>query len=156
VIGRPIIDHSDTAIKPLVIETRKPYGKFRIYIFNCGNPPGGRPLGEYKIVLNVGQEYGQPGNFDYSEECFAIVAGYVKQFDVFVFWDSSKHKNFAYNKNLQVKAETILNALANPISLQIRKTKNGTDETILASRSEYLLEALNKRIEILYNEMIDI
>jgi hypothetical protein len=153
-LGDSVVNYSDPSSKPIVIEVNKPsYRKYRVYAFNCGNPPGGRPIDEYKIVLNVGQEYGKPGNFDYSEGCFAIVVGYVNQLDVFVLWDPSKHKDFAYNKNMQVKAETILNALASPLSLQKRRTNNG-EEVIIAGRSEYLIDALNKRIELLYKEMV--
>lgn len=154
VLGETVIFSSDTSIKPLVVKVDKPKPyKFRIYVFNCNNPPGGRSIDEYKIVLNVGQDFGQMGNFDYSEGCFAIVAGYVSQLDVFVLWDATKHMNFAYNKNMQVKSETILHALAFPISFQKRRTHNGT-EVIIAARSQYLLEALDKRIELLCQETL--
>jgi hypothetical protein len=138
----------------MVVEVRIPsVRKFRIYAHNCGNPPGGRPIDEYKIVLNVGQQYGQKGNFDYSDGCIALVIGYVLDHDVFVLWDANKHKDFAFNKNLQVRAETILRALAYPISLQKRRTKNGI-ETIIATRQMYLIAAMNKRIDILYEDIL--
>lgn len=152
-LGDSVENHSEVSNKPLIIEMKEPYNrKYRIYAFNCNNPPGGRPINEYKIVLNVGQEQGQRGNFDYSNGCFPIVIGYVKQHDVFVLWDSTKHKDFGFNKNMQVKSETILRALASPISLQKRRTWNG-EETIIAARSEYLIDALNKRISLLHDEM---
>lgn len=146
---------SNTEEKPLLIDLVKPRPvKLRIYAFNCGNPPGGRPVNEYKIVLNVGQNYGDKGNFDYSDGYFPIVLGYVNSYDVFVLWDASKHKDFAYNKNMQVKSDTILTALAENISSQVRRTNNGP-ERILAARSEYLLDAIYKRIDLLYDEMTE-
>lgn len=145
---------SNIAIKPLLVNIKKPYSlKFRVYLFNCGNPPGGRPIDEYKVVLNVGQSYGTRGNFDISDGRFALVVGYVCTYDIFVLWDSSKHKNFAYNKNLQVKANTILNAFVNPTSQQQRRTNNG-EEIILAARSEYLLQAIMERVDIMYTELL--
>lgn len=149
-----IIWYSSPSIKPMVVEVKIPsIRKFRIYAHNCGNPPGGRPIDEYKIVLNVGQQYGQKGNFDYSEGCIALVIGYVFNHDVFVLWDANKHKDFAFNKNLQVRSETILRALAYPISFQERRTKNGI-ETIIAARQTYLRAAMNKRIDILYEDIV--
>lgn len=145
---------SNIAIKPLLVNIKKPYSlKFRVYLFNCGNPPGGRPIDEHKIVLNVDQAYGTRGNFDISNGRFALVVGYVRTYDIFVLWDSSKHKNFAYNKNLQVKADTILNAFINPTSQQQRHTNNG-EEIIIAARSEYLLQAIMERVDIMYAELL--
>jgi predicted neuraminidase len=144
---------SDPLKKPLILETTGAKShKFRIYSFNCNNPPGGRPDNEYKIVLNVGQDKGQRGNFDNSDGCIAIVLGYVFDYDVFVLWDTRKHINFAFNKNLQVKGDTVLSALANRMSFQERKTKQGL-ETIVAVRSSFLYEGLLKRVEILIHEL---
>ena len=155
-LGDAVVSKSVTTIKPLLMDIKKPYPlKFRVYLFNCGNPPGGRSIDEYKIVLNVGQAASTRGNFDTSEGRFALVAGYVRNYDIFVFWDTSKHKNFGYNKNLQVKAETILNALADTTSQQQRSTQNGK-ETIIAARSEYLLEAIMERMELLYKETLEV
>jgi hypothetical protein len=146
---------SDTSVKPLLLQINIPAPlRIRVYLFNCGNPPGGRPVNEYKIVLNVDQNYGERGNFDYSDGFIAIVAGYVRLYDVFVFWDASKHNNFAFNKNMQVKVETILNALGNPISIQERTTRNGV-EKIIASRRENIAFAIQERFKILYINMVE-
>ena len=153
-LGDAVTNYSDVFKKPMVIDICKPsLRKFRIYAFNCGNPPGGRPIDEYKIVLNLGQQYGEEGNFDYSGGCLALVIGYVEHIDVFVLWDANKHTNFAYNKNMQVKAKTILKALAYPISIQHRDTING-DETIIATSRAHLLEAMNLRVELLFKDLI--
>ena len=150
-LGDSVENHSEVSNKPLIIEMKEPYNrKYRIYAFNCNNPPGGRPINEYKIVLNVGQEQGQRG-IDYSDGCFLIVIGMLNNM-MYLFMDSTRHKDFGFNKNMQVKSETILRALASPISLQKRRTWNG-EETIIAARSEYLIAALNKRISLLHDEM---
>lgn len=153
-LGNKVSNSSDTDSKPLFIELRKPWLiKIRLYLFNCCNPPGGRPSDEYKINLNIGQEYGEKAIFDYSEGCFPIIAGYVQQFDVFVFWDATKHHRCSFNKNLQVKVSTLLNAIANPLATQERRTRQGI-ETIIACRGEFITEALLKRIDLIYNEVV--
>lgn len=154
-LSNKIESNSNISHKPLVIQLKNPTPyKFRIYAFNCNNPPGGRPLGEFKIVLNVGQEYRERGNFDDSEGCIPIVLGYVNSHEVYVIWDAKKHVNFAYNKNLQVKSVTILEALANKISYQKRNTQKGI-ETVIAARKNYLYEALIKRMDILIHEILE-
>ena len=61
-LGDSVVVYSDLSKKPLCVQARMPdEQKLRIYLFNCSNPPGGRPLGEYKSVLNVGQPYGSRG-----------------------------------------------------------------------------------------------
>jgi hypothetical protein len=153
-LGDAVLYHSDISNRPLIIELSKPsLRKFRVYFFNCNNPPGGRPIDEYKIVLNLGQVYGQVGNFDYSDGCLVLVMGYVSKFDTFILWDASKHKDFAFNKNMQVKVQTILAALGYPISTQQRRTDNGI-ETILSARRAHLLDAINLRVELLYKDLV--
>ncbi|WP_019007445.1 hypothetical protein [Paenibacillus sp. 32O-W] len=129
--------------------------KFRVYLFNCGNPPGGRPIDEYKVVLNVDQKKkNELGNFDFSDGFFALIVGYVKDYDVFVFWDATKHKNFGRNKNLQVKTETIVRALLTPFETQIRNTNSGT-EIVIAARSERILDAIKERMRLIYKELLE-
>ena len=95
---------SCTSDKPLIVGLNEPVPyKFRIYAFNCSNPPGGRPIDEYKVVLNVGQDYGEIGNFDYSDGCLAIVLGYINKYDVFVLWDTMKHINLLTIRTCRLK-----------------------------------------------------
>ncbi len=154
-LGDSLVDSSDVNEKPLCVKVKMPEEKkLRVYLYNSGNPPGGRPLGEYKIVLNVGQPYGCRGNFDYSDGYIVLLIGYIEAHDVFVFWDATRHKDFAFNKNLQVKATTVLTALANELSYQNRKTDNGT-EIVIAARAENLKLAIRKRIDLMVEQMIE-
>lgn len=128
--------------------------KFRIYSYNAGCPPGGRPEGEYKIVLTVNQPAGTRGNFDRAGDYMVLVVGYVEEYDVFVLWDSNKHIDFAFNKNLQVKFQTIIDAFVNGLSFQERNTLRGK-ETVIAAHKNYLTKAINKRFDIMINELLE-
>lgn len=142
--------------KPLLLDLGKPYSlKFRVYLYNCTNPPGGRSLDEYKIQLIVpNQERGSRANFDYSDGRMALLAAYVRLSEeiengVFVLWDATKHKNFSYSANIQVKSETIIEALCIPVAIGLR----GNNEIVLASRPQHLLSAIEKRIDIMIRDI---
>ncbi len=123
-----------------------------LYGYNCLNPPGGRPIDEYKINLNVpGQKPGIKSNFDF-ESGFVIMFGYVEAHDVFVLWDAYKHHNFAYNANQQVKINTILDSYLKPFSEQVRDTKEGY-EHILCCKPSHLIDALAERYRIYRNDL---
>ena len=143
-----VLEHSNIHNKPLGVDLAPPLPhKIRLYIYNAGNPPGGRPLNEYKIVLNVpGQDRGERGNFDYSDGRIVILAGFIKEMDVYVLWDADLYKNFAFNRNLQVKAETVHAALLLKCSKQTRNTHSGK-EIVLAVKSEHLSDALMSRFK---------
>lgn len=128
--------------------------KFRIYAYNAGDPPGGRPAGEYKIVLTVNQPEGERGNFNQSDDSLVLILGYVNEYEVFVLWDADKHKNFAFNKNLQVKFDTVIKAFVEGLALQNRRTLNGI-ETVIAAHKNYLTKAIRKRIELMISELIE-
>ena len=123
-----------------------------VYLYNCLNPPGGRSIDEYKINLNVpGQKSGIKGNFDFSDG-FTLLVGYVKLYDVFVLWDAYKHLNFAYNSNVQVKSDVILNSFLEPLSKTIRETNNGF-ETIICCKPHNLSKAIEERYRIYREEL---
>lgn len=141
--SRPVIVDCTIGSFPLTLS---------LYGYNCLNPPGGRPLDEYKINLNVpGQKSGVKSNFDF-ESGFVILFGYVEEHDVFVLWDAYKHHNFAYNANVQVKLKTILESYLKPFSVQIRETKEGY-EHIICCKPSHLLDALAERYRIYRNDL---
>ena len=145
-LGSTVKMHSPLEKKPLLLDLELPFPmKLRVYAYTCSNPPGGRALDEYKTVLNVGQPDKQVGNFDFSEGRIVIVTGYVESHQVFVLWDATKHKNFGFNKNLQVKQGTIIKATQNRTATQVRKT-NGGNEIVIAVHTNHLLEGINQRI----------
>src|SRR5262245_16525091 len=83
----------------------------RVYLFNSTNPPGGRTTPEHKIQLMVpGQGRANRGNFDNSGGRAVVVAGYVEDLDVYVLWDASLHRDFAFSANAQVRTERVLEA----------------------------------------------
>lgn len=136
---------------PLLLDLRYPYPlRLRVYLFNCTNPPGGRALDEYKIqVILPGQKSRCRASLDYSDGRMPILAAFTTidgnpENGVFVMWDADKHIDFAYSANVQVKAETIIGALCDPVA---ESTRNN-DEIVLAARPKHLMEALRRRVTI--------
>ena len=143
-ISENVTFHSETGFRPveLDIENGDLISKYRLYIFPATNPPGGRSLDEYKFNLNVpGQVRGTKGNFDWSEDRIVLLVAYVKDIDVFVFFDPHKHEDFAWNSNVQMKVEVFAEALGKGIGKY--KKKNG--ETIYACKSGKVLECIEIR-----------
>jgi hypothetical protein len=154
-LGDSVVRYSDISTRPLDIIASFPEKKrLRVYVFNATNPPGGRPAGEYKITLNLKQQPGTRANFDYSGGFLALLVGYVEEYDVFVIWDASRHSNIPLNKNVQVKTETVLNALVEDLSFQERSTKNGL-EIVIAVRPKNLKLAIKKRIDLLLQQVLE-
>jgi len=150
-----VIYCSDTKKKPLCIDLTIPQPlRLRLYLYNSGNPPGGRPLNEYRIILNTHQKRGCRGCFDHSEGRIVLIAGYIEKFDIFVFWDSEIHENFAFNKNLQVKAETVLTALAYGYAFQTRLTKKG-EEKVIAVTPQKIKDAIIERIDLMIKKILE-
>ena len=148
-LGDAVTWHGTLAKKPLELDIVKPYPlRLRVYIFNCTNPAGGRPVDEYKSQLIVpNQKRGTRGNFDNSDGRLVILAAYARIYDnpaegVFILYDALYHTDFSYSANLQVKASIINHAFVDPISYG----KKNTGETIIAARPEHLLKAIDRRI----------
>ena len=155
-LGSAVEKVEDITAKPLLIDIRRPYPiKLRVYLYNCTNPPGGRALDEYKIQLIVPEQArGQRGTLDYSGGRLAILAAFARVSDrlddgVFVLWDADKHVEFSYSANLQVKAETIIEALCLPVAQGTRSN----NEIVLASRPKHLLSAIEMRIDIMTKDI---
>jgi hypothetical protein len=157
-LGDAVLKTEDLDAKPLIIDLLKPYPlRLRVYLYNCTNPPGGRALDEYKIqVIVPDQQRGTRGSFDYSCGRMALLAAYVCLSDeiadgVFVLWDATKHADFSYSANFQVKAETIIEALCIPVSASTR----GNNEIVLAARPQHLLSAIEKRMDIMSRDILE-
>ncbi len=149
-LGSEIIAFSDIEKKPLEIDLKPPLPhKLRLYLFNCTNPPGGRPLGEYKIQLTLPKcKRKQRLHLDYSGGRLVFLAGYIPDIDIFVFWDPDLYKDFAYSMNFQVKALTVHTALVEKYSEQVRVLKDGRKEIVLATQAKNLTATLNRRVQI--------
>lgn len=152
-LGNHIIWHSDISETPLLIDLSPRKLHLRVYLWNCTNPPGGRSLDEYKFqVILPGQQRGERAQLDYSGGRFPLIGALVKDGDdiVFAFWDADKHNNFAYSRNMQVKADVIIESLC----VQVAESKRKNGEIIVCARPQYLYEAIIRRMDIMHDNLI--
>lgn len=153
-LGGTLVSHSDTTLKPLEVDLRQPVPeRLRVYLFNATRPAGGRPLGEHKIQLVLpGMQRGERGTFDHSDGRMAILAGYSSEDDVFILWDAGLYENFAWSRNVQVKADTITQASAGILAQQERilrpRGAPAQKEIVLAADGAHLVDALRLRIDL--------
>lgn len=153
-LGDSVAGHSDVAVKPLEVDLTDPVPEqLRVYLFNATRPAGGRPLGEHKIQLVLpGMKRGERASFDHGGGRTAILAGYSSEDDVWVLWDAGLYQNFAWSRNVQVKADTITQASTGVIATQARILRPGDGvmhrETVLACGSGQLRTALRQRIDL--------
>lgn len=140
--------------KPLELDLAPPLpGRVRVYLFNATRPPGGRPTGEHKVQLIMpGQKRGERGQFDQSDGRIVLLAGYAAEEDVFVLWDADLYPDFAWSRNVQVKAETLIEAAAGKLARQERRLRPGdgepVTEVLLACPPPLLAEAIQIRQDL--------
>ena len=153
-LGRRVAAYGPLTEKPLEIDLGSPLPvRIRVYMFNATRPPGGRPVGEHKIQLIMpGQKRGERGSFDHGDERVVLLAGYDAEEDVFILWDAGLYVDFAWSRNVQVKAETIIEASAGKIATQFRQLRPGEGEpvleTLIAAPAAKLGEAVERRIQL--------
>lgn len=146
--------HSPWDAKPFELDLIPPLPqRVRVYMYNATRPPGGRPLGEHKVQLIVpGQRRGQRGSFDNGDGRIVLLIGYAAEEDVFVLWDAGLYTDFAWSRNVQVKAETIIQASAGKLATQERQLRPPSGrtivETVLAVKPRSLTEAVVRRMEL--------
>lgn len=146
--------HAPLTQKPFELDLAPPLPqRIRVYLFNATRPPGGRPLGEHKVQLIVpGTRRGDRASFDTGDGRIVLLLGYAAEEDVFILWDAGLYADFAWSRNVQVKAETIIQACAGKLATQERQLRppNGrpTAETVLAVKPRRLAEALVRRMEL--------
>ncbi|WP_206047350.1 helix-turn-helix domain-containing protein [Noviherbaspirillum denitrificans] len=146
--------HSSWDSKPFELDLAPPLPqRVRAYMYNATRPPGGRPLGEHKVQLIVpGQRRGERGSFDNGDGRIVLLVGYAAEEDVFVLWDAGLYTDFAWSRNVQVKAETIIQASAGKLATQERQLRppsgRSVVETVIAVRSRSLGEAIVRRMEL--------
>jgi hypothetical protein len=134
--------HSDIREKPMEVDFNPQFfpEKIRLYLYTISHPPGGRGYGdndvEFKITIKLPEHEpngNTKANFDDSGERTPILAGFEEDYFVFVLWDAMGYRDISYNRNIQVKGSTIIEATARGISYQFRRLrKTGRKETILA------------------------
>lgn len=142
-------DSSDVSEVPLEADLSPPLPhKVRVYMYNVTNPPGGRPTDEYKSQLIVpGQKRGDRGSFDRSDGRVVLLIGYSSESDVFILWDAGLYNDFGYSRSVQVKGETVFEAVAGKIGTQTRHLQSGT-EIVVASSRKNLKQAILRRNEL--------
>lgn len=144
--------HSSWDTKPFELDLSPPLPqRVRVYMYNATRPPGGRPLGEHKVQLIVpGQRRDQRGSFDNGDGRIVLLIGYAAEEDVFVLWDAGLYPDFAWSRNVQVKAETIIQASAGKLATQERKLRPPSGrpivETVLAVKPRSLADAVVRRM----------
>jgi excisionase family DNA binding protein len=161
VLGKRVLRHGPISAKPLEVDLGGSLPvRIRVYMFNATRPPGGRPLGEHKVQLIVpGQRRGVRGSFDHGDNRVVLLVGYAAEEDVYILWDAGLYSNFAWSRNVQVKAETIIEATAGKLATQFRQLRPGERstviETLIAAPAERLAEAIETRIQLSRQRLIE-
>lgn len=146
--GAAVKSHSDLGAKPFDVDVSSSAWGLRVYAYNLTAPPGGRADDELKIQLIVpNQPRGERGNFEESEGRFILLAGYEQTMGVWVLWDASMYKDFAYSRNVQVKALALIKAVTSGLGEVQRKLKNG-EETVVACSKKQLALGVARRIDL--------
>lgn len=149
---------SELEHKPLELELASPLPRrTRLYVYTATDPPGERSVGDFKIQLIVpGQERGKRGRFDFAAADAVLLVGLVELFDVFVLWDAGLHDDFPYSKNVQVHPSTVHQAAMTGLAYQKRQIRGRGIETIVASRSSLLRDAIQRRLTLTARRLADI
>ncbi|WP_299048858.1 helix-turn-helix domain-containing protein [uncultured Tateyamaria sp.] len=160
-LGEKAQSNSEIERKPLEVDLSTPMpSRIRVYLFNVTRPPGGRPLGEHKVQLIIpGQKRGERANFDQTDGRIVLLAGYAAEEDVFVLWDAGLYADFAWSRNVQVKAATLIEASAGRVAEQGRRLRptdgEAVTETLLACPPQRLCDAILRRVEITRRRMAE-
>ena len=105
--GKDVEEHGPLDEVPYRLRIAK-LGDFAFYAFTLTSPPGGRPLGEYKIQLILPkQPRGTRGSLTFPPGAFTVLLGWSEEENVFAMWDAYAHDSFSYSQNLQVKGESV-------------------------------------------------
>lgn len=144
--GAVVSAETDTSGE-LVVELRPPLPRrVRVYIRNATDAQGPVRKSEHRIQLILtGQGRGEQANFDRSEVDFVLICGYVPEEDVFVFWDASLHRDFAYSKNLQVRSENVVGAAAAVVVVRQERSLRTEPETVICVPSRLVVDAIAER-----------
>ena len=149
---------SSMSEKPLLLSPKKnPDVVYKVYTYNCTNPPGGRTLDEYKIQLILpNQKRGTRGFLDDTDGSIILIVGFAVydtlENGVLIIWETSRHREFAYSANLQVKMGSLLDTITKKVFC-LRKPGNG-EYIILADRN-HLQEAVTMRQKVDIDNLLE-
>lgn len=144
----------DLGVKPLVLRLSLPLPpRLRFYVYRATQHDSERQAGAYRVQLTVGDEVSDdPRRYRFSREdnIRPILLGFEPRLRVFVVWDADVHdarKGFPYSKGVQAPPDVVYGAAANGIATATRNVRSvNRNETIVAARTSYLIDALLKRI----------
>jgi hypothetical protein len=144
-LGDDVESHGPLEEVPFQLKVRR-LVPIAIWAFNVTSPPGGRHPLESKIQLIApGQARDARGRLEPPGDCAPILLGFRADEGLFVLWDAYRHADFAYSKNVQVRARVMEDALTFGIGEMNREMTTGT-EKIIAARADHLGKALVRRI----------
>ncbi len=145
-LGGDVEEHGDEDGFPFELKV-KGIIPLSVFAFTVTSPPGGRHPLESKIqLIGPGHGRGERGSLEVPPGGgFPILLGYKPEEDLFVLWDAYKQPDFSWSKNVQVKADPLLDALHLGIGEITRRLKAGK-ELVIAARADHLREALGKRV----------
>ena len=131
----------------LVVELHPPLPcRVRVYIYNATDAQGPLRKSEHRIQLILsGQGKGGRANFDRSDVDLVLLCGYALEHDIFVFWDASLHRDFAYSKNLQVRSENVVGAAAAGVTVRQQRDLRTDLETVICVPSRLVVDAIAER-----------
>jgi len=142
--------HSSVRNRPLEVDLHLPLpDRLRVYAYVMGHSPGGRHNNEHSISIRIPPRPGCEGkyrSFDHSDDRIVILAGYREDLDVWALWDAVQYTTLSIASNQQVLGDSVIAALAGGVHVQRRPRKRS--EVVLTCLSEYLGEALAKRVDI--------
>lgn len=154
-LGDAVVSCSDVDRKPLELDLAAPLpSRVRIYMYTLTDPPGGRPVGEFKIQLIApGQRKGDTASFDASDGRIVLLIGYHPGTNVFVLWDALLYPEFPHSRNVQVSGETVYGAFGGVVAFQERKLRTGI-ERVLAARGQKVAAAVRERFVLTVDRVI--
>lgn len=139
-----MVEHSSYSENPLVVTLSLPERiKVRVYFYYSDEE-----IISGKITLSyLEKDSERETYFDYSDVNFVMAIGFIHDEDVFVIWDTSKHKDLALSRKLKIDSAAVISTYVVPIAQTEVNAPLGK-EIILLAKSVHLLEAINKRIEL--------
>lgn len=124
-------------------------GNLAVYCFTMTGPPGGRPVGEYKIQLMVPEQArGTRGALHFSAGFYTLLIGWSPEERVFALWDAYLHQAFAYSQNVQVKGAAVWLTRTRGLTTSGRRLHGSTLETVVLCRYERLQDGIAERIRL--------
>ncbi len=157
-LGQDFYSISEITEKPLLLSPQKNKEIiYKVYLYNCTNPPGGRTLDEYKIQLIIPeQKRGERGHLDDSDGTIVLIVGFAIydsiENGVWVIWDTNMHRDFAYSANLQVKMGSLIDSITKKV-YYLKKTGNG--ENIVISDRKHLIQAVRLRRKLDIDNLLE-